>query len=97
MRRGDIAEYKGRKYRVLYAGPTRYGDRANLEFMDGSKSFWVDLSLVRPSRGGGGGGYSYDRRPSRKKEKVRYWDGRTEWLDPEDAAMVEDMGRGVIE
>ena len=51
-RRGEsLAKYKGKVYRVLYQGPTRYGDRANLQFLDGSKSFWVDARLVTPHQG----------------------------------------------
>jgi hypothetical protein len=41
-----VGEYKGRKYRILYLGPTKYGHRAHLGFFDGSKDFWVDASLV---------------------------------------------------
>jgi hypothetical protein len=41
-----IADYKGRTYRVLFLGNTKFGRRANLEFTDGSKSFWVDASMV---------------------------------------------------
>lgn len=40
------ANYKGKTYRVKFIGDTKYGKRANLEFMDGSKNFWVDASLV---------------------------------------------------
>lgn len=41
-----VAEYKGRKYRLLWSGKTKYGQRAHLEFFDGSKDFWVDASKV---------------------------------------------------
>ncbi len=40
------ATYKGRKYRLLWKGKTRYGTRAKLGFFDGSKEFWVDASRV---------------------------------------------------
>lgn len=40
-------EYKGKKYVVLWAGQTRYGRRAHLQFGDGSKDFWVDESKIR--------------------------------------------------
>lgn len=49
--------YKGRPYRLLWQGQTKYGERAHLQFVDGSKDFWVDASLVsgasgpRPPRG----------------------------------------------
>ena len=39
-------QYKGRAYRLLWEGPTKYGERAKLQFMDGSKDFWVDASLI---------------------------------------------------
>lgn len=41
------AEYKGKKYRLLFLGPTKYGKRARLQFWDGSKDFWVDAAQVR--------------------------------------------------
>lgn len=47
-----IAEYKGRKYRLLWSGKTKYGMRAKLAFMDGSKEFWVDAGMVSESSGG---------------------------------------------
>lgn len=43
------ATYKGKPYKLLWSGPTKYGKRAKLGFMDGSKEFWVDLSQVRTS------------------------------------------------
>jgi hypothetical protein len=49
------ANYKGKTYRCEYIGATKFGRRARLAFMDGSKEFWVDASLVTlvdgPSRG----------------------------------------------
>jgi len=38
--------YKGRQYNLLWSGPTKYGERARLQFLDGSKDFWVDAHLV---------------------------------------------------
>lgn len=46
--------YKGKTYRLLFKGPTKFGQRAHLEFMDGSKQFCVDASAVS-----GSGGSSY--------------------------------------
>lgn len=51
--------YKGRQYNLLWSGPTKHGERAHLQFTDGSKDFWVDAHLVsgasssgpRPPRG----------------------------------------------
>jgi len=44
--RKPFAEYKGRTYKLLYLGPTKYGRKAKLQFMDGSKEFWVDANKV---------------------------------------------------
>jgi len=41
-----VAKYKGRKYRLLFYGNTKYGKRAKLQFWDGSKEFWVDAGKV---------------------------------------------------
>lgn len=41
------AEYKGRTYRLEFLGATKFGPRAKLQFLDGSKTFWVDAGLVR--------------------------------------------------
>lgn len=38
--------YKGKAYRLLYIGQTKFGRKAKLSFMDGSKEFWVDASQV---------------------------------------------------
>jgi len=46
IEKGDVALYKSRRYRVLYAGSTPYGERVHLEFMNGDKSFWVDIGRV---------------------------------------------------
>jgi hypothetical protein len=38
--------YKGRAYQLLWEGNTRYGHRAHLRFLDGSKEFWVDAGNI---------------------------------------------------
>lgn len=38
--------YKGKTYRLLWTGSTKYGQRSHLQFMDGSKDFWVAASLT---------------------------------------------------
>lgn len=43
---GPIVTYKGRQYRLLWSGKTKYGQRCKLSFMDGTKEFWADSSLV---------------------------------------------------
>ncbi|MBX9680142.1 MAG: hypothetical protein K2X38_15385, partial [Gemmataceae bacterium] len=48
----EIGSYKGKKYRVLYIGKTKFGQRARLQFMDGSKDFWVDAKAVSLSLNG---------------------------------------------
>lgn len=47
-----IVLYKGRRYRLKFRGNTRYGHRCKLEFMDGTKEFWVDSVLVTDVTGG---------------------------------------------
>ena len=46
-----IAEYKGRKYRLVWQGKTKFGERAKLQFFDGSKEFWVNSSLIKVHNG----------------------------------------------
>lgn len=46
FRRDPMVEYKGRKYRQVAKGEFDGKDRRKLEFLDGSKSFWCDGSLV---------------------------------------------------
>lgn len=47
LTKGDAALYRGKKYRVEYIGPTKYGRRAKLSwFSDADKSFWVDADKV---------------------------------------------------
>lgn len=47
-RRSDqTATYKGKSYRLLFLGDTKYGRRAKLAFFDGSREFWVDASKVQ--------------------------------------------------
>jgi hypothetical protein len=58
------AQYKGRKYRLLWMGQTKFGQRAHLQFFDGTKDFWVDASLVSVRNGGSNGG-------SRHEDQVR--------------------------
>lgn len=50
----SVASYKGRNYRLLWSGKTKFGRRAKLGFMDGSKEFWVDESLVSSAASSGG-------------------------------------------
>lgn len=61
FRRGDTVTYKGRPYRLQWSGSTKYGDRAKLQFMDGTKEFWVNLSQVSDASSSGGGSSSYSR------------------------------------
>lgn len=44
----QIVLYKGRQYRQLWAGQTKHGPRAHLQFLNGSKDFWVSADLVEP-------------------------------------------------
>lgn len=42
----QVATYKGRKYKLVWIGQTKYGQRAHLKFFDDSKDFWADAALV---------------------------------------------------
>lgn len=42
----QTATYKGKKYRLEFMGETKFGKRAKLGFMDGSKQFWVSAADV---------------------------------------------------
>ena len=42
----QVAEYKGRKYKLLWRGSTQFGERAKLAFFDGSKEFWVAANTL---------------------------------------------------
>lgn len=42
----EVVLYNGKKYHMIWSGKTKYGERARLEFLDGTKDFWVDLSKV---------------------------------------------------
>ena len=41
------AAYKGKTYRLEFLGETKFGKRAKLSFLDGTKEFWVAAELVR--------------------------------------------------
>lgn len=60
----ELATYKGRTYRLLWSGKTRYGHRAKLGFRDGTKEFWVDLSRVGRVAPEPDGEYAEDDGPS---------------------------------
>ncbi len=47
-----LADYKGRPYRLEFKGRTKFGDKAKLAFLDGSKEFWVDAALIANEREG---------------------------------------------
>lgn len=46
--KGDKVLYKGVVYRVEFAGKTKFGFRAKLSYLNGTKEFWVNLSDVSP-------------------------------------------------
>ncbi len=46
----QTVDYKGHRYNLLWKGATKYGERAKLEFRDGTKQFWVDACLVSEPR-----------------------------------------------
>ena len=41
-----FVRYKNKKYQMEYLGETRFGYRAKLKFIDGTKEFWVDGNMV---------------------------------------------------
>lgn len=41
-----VVLYKGRQYRLTWEGKTKYGQRAKLEYLDGSKEFWVACEAI---------------------------------------------------
>ena len=45
--KGGMAIYKGRGYRVLWIGETKYGRRAHLGFIGSRKDFWVDANQLQ--------------------------------------------------
>jgi|PlaIllAssembly_1097288.scaffolds.fasta_scaffold10906_8 hypothetical protein len=46
--KGDLVLYKGVKYKVEFAGKTKFGFRAKLSYLNGTKEFWVNLSDITP-------------------------------------------------
>jgi hypothetical protein len=44
--RGKVVSYKGHKYRMLWKGKTKFGERAHLQFLNGEKDFWCKASEV---------------------------------------------------
>ena len=51
MSASKTASYKGRTYKLLFVGDTKFGKRAKLGFMDGSKEFWVSADAVQEVAG----------------------------------------------
>jgi hypothetical protein len=99
MKTGDVVGYKGRNYRLKWAGTTKYGPRAKLAFLDGYREFWVALALVgsaladpppRPTgRGSSRGGSRYrGHRYSRPVEP-----DSAEALDPVNEGQLADFDR----
>lgn len=46
MTANKTATYKGKTYLVKFLGDTKFGRRAKLAFLDGSKEFWVSASDI---------------------------------------------------
>jgi hypothetical protein len=47
MRNETIVYYKRKRYRLLWHGPTRWGHRAHLQWLNGAKDFWADAEKVK--------------------------------------------------
>lgn len=45
----QVATYKGKKYKCLWVGETKFGRRAHLAFFSGDKDFWVGADLCQIS------------------------------------------------
>jgi len=61
FRSEDVVLYKGKKYKLVWVGPTKFGRRAKLQFLNGQKEFWVDEDAISPSGSTGYGGSSSGR------------------------------------
>lgn len=45
------AQYKGKSYLLKFMGKTKFGKKAKLAFLDGSKEFWAHASQVTVTGG----------------------------------------------
>jgi hypothetical protein len=45
----EVGTYKGKKYKILYRGQTKFGNRTHLAFFSGEKDFWVPSENVQVS------------------------------------------------
>ena len=62
--RERFATYKGRRYQLLFNGKTKFGDRARLKYLDGSKEFWCDSRLITLADSGAVGDTPLGSKPS---------------------------------
>lgn len=82
------AEYKGKKYRLLFLGNTKHGRRAHLQFFSGDKNFWVDARLVTESSNPVPSSNSKNRRNGRRYE----CDECGEWVGEGDGSRCWETG-----
>lgn len=69
--------YKGRPYTLLWSGPTKHGERARLQFLDGTKDFWVDAHLVS-----GASSASFDATPKLRRDGTYECDECGDYVRP---------------
>ena len=88
-----MATYKGRTYRLRFLGDTKFGRRAKLAFLDGSKEFWVDASLVAEAESPAKQTYEAGRTETRGK----YRGGRAVCADcGRPGYLVQDLEDGLM-
>lgn len=69
--------YNGRPYTLLWSGPTKHGERARLQFLDGTKDFWVDAHLVS-----GASSASFDVAPKLRRDGTYECDECGDYVRP---------------
>ena len=62
MASNELVTYKGKTYRCIYLGKTKFGRRAKLAFLNNTKEFWVDAALVGRAAASGGVRDTYRRK-----------------------------------
>lgn len=72
----EVVTYKGRQYNLLFKGQTKFGYKAKLAFLDGSKEFWVDASEIS------GSGARRTSGTSRGRSQRYICDECEEWVTP---------------
>jgi hypothetical protein len=82
---GERVVYNGHAYTLLWRGQTKFGRRAHLAYLDGSKDFWVDEAKLGGDLAGRSGMDAATAREYRVHEcscgrRSGIWWSGTEWL-----------------